>query len=315
MWRSVSARSRSGSKPVGSASGIASHVVDPVADQSPASTRVELQAPGALAEPEGLEADARCGERDGARRQVEAVVVPLERHEPLRAGREDRVVLRLPGAARRRTSRSRARPPAIDRRLRRLRDQLAAEADPEQRHPAVEEPLDEQRSPRAATDGRPPRACSSRRRRASRRRTRRAGAGAASPRRGSTPRACRPRSAALSAKTPAARRRLVDQREDRASPASLRATSASRRPRRPERRLEGPRRGVPGAPSPIGRPSSSTTGMISRTDEEVNASSAGRERREREPALLDRVAERPPAAASTCERVTPARMPSSSVGV
>ncbi len=55
-----------------------------------------------------------------------------------------------------------------------------------------------------------------------------------------------------------------------------RAGSAARAvmPRPAERLLDGQRMPRPGRPSPTGRPSSSTTGMISRTDEDVNASSA-----------------------------------------
>ena len=68
-------------------------------------------------------------------------------------------------------------------------------------------------------------------------------------------------------------------------------------------------------PREIGAPSSSSTGITSRTDDDVKASSAASSSRQAEVALLDRVAAVAARARCTVARVTPARMPRSSEGV
>ncbi len=61
-------------------------VDEPVVEHVPRHLGMELHAPRALAEPVGLAGGIVLGEELGARRQLEAVVVPLERLEP---GRHD----------------------------------------------------------------------------------------------------------------------------------------------------------------------------------------------------------------------------------
>ena len=104
---------------------------------------MELHAPRAVAEPEGLCAHAVARQLDGARRHIVGVVVPLKRVEGWRQPSEDRVL--------------RARLGQLDRepadfgllggkhgRVRRLREQLRPEADSEDGHVQIEQPLQEQ---------------------------------------------------------------------------------------------------------------------------------------------------------------------------
>ena len=66
---------------------------------------------------------------------------------------------------------------------------------------------------------------------------------------------------------------------------------------------------------PYSRPSTETTGITSRTDDEVKASSAASSRSSGKAPGLDVVARAPRASPSSAARVSPARMPSSSAGV
>ena len=102
---------------------------------------MELDAPR-TAEPERLRADRAAGQLDGPLREVVRVVVPLEGVEPLRQGCRDRIA----GAA---LGQLDLEPADLglggpeDTRTRCAGDQLRAEADAEQRRPALELPLEE----------------------------------------------------------------------------------------------------------------------------------------------------------------------------
>jgi hypothetical protein len=103
---------------------------------------VELDTPGGVADSEGLEADAVPREGNAAGREVEGVAVPLERLETLGRCGEEGIAGGLGGqldfvpADLLLHRRPHMRP-------RGLRDQLAAEADAEERQLCGQEPLDQ----------------------------------------------------------------------------------------------------------------------------------------------------------------------------
>ena len=145
---------------------------------------------------------------------LERVLVHLEHVEDPRQRAEDRIVApprRVSVTGTKPASGSGRRP---DVRARRLREQLPAEADAEQRHPPRDEPTDQLVFHRAATDARPPgrRSCARRRRRT--RRTPRAAAAAPRRRRPTTPRASCPSSRDDVGEQLRANERAVGQRQD-----------------------------------------------------------------------------------------------------
>ena len=103
---------------------------------------MELHAPRALAEPVGLAGGVVLGEELGARGQLEAVVVPLERLEPGRQDAEHRIL------SAGRVGLDHVPPHLVasrrpDARPGRAGDQLGAEADAEERHLAVDRVAEE----------------------------------------------------------------------------------------------------------------------------------------------------------------------------
>ena len=103
---------------------------DPALDLRPGHLGVKLDPPGPVAQPERLRADAAPRKLDGACGKTVRVVVPLEGEEAVREPAEDRIVACFPGQL--------DRGPAdlglgrrADRRMRRLGQELRAQADPE----------------------------------------------------------------------------------------------------------------------------------------------------------------------------------------
>src|SRR3990172_9044823 len=116
--------------------------IDPELDDGARHLRMELRAPGRLAEAVALEARAAPGEWDGAGGKGELVVVPLKRRKPLGERAEDGVALGL-GEPLELVPADLRLGYAAHLRAERLGEELAAEADAENGYARVDVRTDE----------------------------------------------------------------------------------------------------------------------------------------------------------------------------